>query len=152
MGTSIGAALGVLTLAACSCGKDRTPADPAPEHTLQVTASAYNSTAAQTDDRPGHAAWGDTLFPGLRAIAVSRDLIPLGLGQGVTVRIEGIRGEFTVLDKMDARWNKRIDIYFGTDVAAAREWGEQKVVIRWRDGGTVDSVTGRAAAGDSLRD
>lgn len=127
--------------------------DPAPERTLRVTAAAYNSTAAQTDSRPAEAAWGDSLVPGLRAIAVSRDLIPLGLGQGVTVRIEGLSGEFTVLDKMDARWRKRIDLYFGKDVAAARQWGERQVVIRWRDEGATHPVTGRAlAAGDSLRD
>jgi 3D (Asp-Asp-Asp) domain-containing protein len=126
---------------------------PPPERSLQVTASAYNSTVAQTDARPFHAAWGDSLAPGMRAIAVSRDLIPMGLGQGVAVRIEGIPGEYTVRDKMDARWRKRIDIWFGKDVEAARAWGERKVVIRWQDTASVDSVTGRAlAAGDSAGD
>ena len=126
---------------------------PAPERTLRVTAAAYNSTVAQTDSRPAEAAWGDSLVPGLRAIAISRDLIPMGLGQGVTVRIEGLDGEFTVLDKMDARWRKRIDVYFGKDVEAARQWGEKQVVIRWRDTGSVDSRTGRSLADeDSLRD
>jgi 3D (Asp-Asp-Asp) domain-containing protein len=126
---------------------------PSPERTLRVTAAAYNSTVAQTDSRPAEAAWGDSLVPGLRAIAISRDLIPLGLGQGVTVRIEGLEGEFTVLDKMDARWRKRIDVYFGKDVAAARQWGEKQVVIRWSDTASVHPRTGRAlAAEDSLRD
>lgn len=123
------------------------------ERTMRVTAAAYNSTITQTDSRPMEAAWGDSLVPGLRAIAISRDLIPLGLGQGVSVRIEGLPGEYTVLDKMDARWRKRIDIYFGKDVAAAREWGEKRVVIRWRDTGSVHARTGRAlAVEDSLRD
>jgi 3D (Asp-Asp-Asp) domain-containing protein len=145
----------LLALFALSGGKDLPQAQPpsVPERTLRVTAAAYNSTVAQTESRPTEAAWGDSLVPGLRAIAISRDLIPLGLGQGVTVRIEGLAGEFTVLDKMDARWRKRIDVYFGKDVAAARRWGEKQVVIRWRDTGSVDSLTGRALADeDSLRD
>lgn len=156
----------LLALASCSRGKSIPPPQPlsipepaiaperapAPERTLRVTAAAFNSTVAQTDSRPAEAAWGDSLVPGLRAIAVSRDLIPLGLGQGVAVTIEGLPGEYTVLDKMDARWRKRIDLYFGKDVAAAREWGERSVVIRWRDEGATHPVTGRAlAVGDSLR-
>jgi 3D (Asp-Asp-Asp) domain-containing protein len=164
-----------LALFACSRGKDipqaQPPSGPGPgsgpqsalqsaperslaaERTLRVTAAAYNSTVAQTDSRPAEAAWGDSLVPGLRTIAISRDLIPLGLGQGVTVRIEGLAGEFTVLDKMDARWRKRIDVYFGKDVEAARQWGEKQVVIRWRDEGATHPVTGRAlAVEDSLRD
>ena len=159
-------ALCLLAFSACSRGKEITRAPPPsfperalipertpiPERTLQVTAAAYNSTVAQTDSRPSEAAWGDSLVPGMRAIAISRDLIPLGLGQGVTVRIEGLPGEYTVLDKMDARWRKRIDVYFGKDVAAAREWGEKQVVIRWLDTGSVDLRTGRALAEDSLRD
>jgi 3D (Asp-Asp-Asp) domain-containing protein len=143
----------ILALAGCARERrDPLPAAPSvPERSLRVTASAYNSLPGQTDSRPGNAAWGDSLFPGLRAIAVSRDLIPMGLGQGVSVRIEGLGGEFKVLDKMDARWRKRIDIYFGKDVAAARAWGEQKVVIRWRDSTALDPRTGRSlAAGDSL--
>ncbi|HKP95191.1 MAG TPA: hypothetical protein VJ385_05475 [Fibrobacteria bacterium] len=118
----------------------------APERSLRVTASAYNSLRGQTDSRPDEAAWGDTLTPGLRAIAVSRDLIPLGLGQGAMVRIEGLPGEYRVLDKMHARWRKRIDVYFGVDLKGAREWGEQKVVIRWRDPGAEDSSAVRTSA------
>ena len=61
---------------------------------LTVTATAYNSLPAQTSGDPNVAAWGDTLEPGMLAIAVSRDLIPLGLTRGVAVRIEGLPGEF----------------------------------------------------------
>ena len=43
--------------------------------TLEVTATAYNSLAGQTFGHPSEAAWGDTLKPGMKAIAVSRDLI-----------------------------------------------------------------------------
>jgi len=43
---------------------------------MEVTASAYTLRAAETKDyAPGIAAWGDKLEPGMKAIAVSRDLI-----------------------------------------------------------------------------
>ena len=106
------------------------PEQPA-ENSLRVTVSAYNSTPAQTNDEPTLAAWGDTLRPGMRVIAVSRDLIPLGLEHGTLVRIEGIEGPFVVRDKMAARWKKKVDIYMGDDVAAAREWGKRELTIYW---------------------
>lgn len=93
---------------------------------IQVEASAYNSLAAQTTaSNPALAAWGDTLKPGMRAIAVSRDLIKKGLTHGTKVKIEGLPGVYVVRDKMAARWRKKIDIYMGHDVTAAREWGIQ---------------------------
>ncbi len=77
------------------------------------------------------AAWGDRLEPGMRAIAVSRDLIFIGLGHGTRVQIEGLPGEYTVRDKLAARWEKRIDIYMGTDREAALQWGKRSVRISW---------------------
>jgi 3D (Asp-Asp-Asp) domain-containing protein len=100
---------------------------------LEVMATAYNSTPAQTDtDSPNQAAWGDYLEPGMKAIAVSRDLIPLGLGYKTEVEIEGIPGTFIVLDKMHRRKKKTIDIYMGLDLKAAKEWGRKKVTIKWK--------------------
>lgn len=100
---------------------------------IEVTATAYNSLPAQTTATDHDlAAWGDRLRPGMRAIAVSRDLLAEGLGHGSIVRIEGLEGDWLVLDKMHRRWNRRIDIYMGTDVQAAREWGRRQVTIRWR--------------------
>ena len=99
---------------------------------LRVTATAYNSVQGQTHGNPAVAAWGDRLEPGMRAIAVSRDLIELGLSHGVPVEIEGLEGEYRVLDKMARRWRRKIDIYMGEDVEAARRWGRRKVTIRWR--------------------
>jgi 3D (Asp-Asp-Asp) domain-containing protein len=32
---------------------------------------------------------------------------------------------------MNKRWEKKIDIYMGENVARAREWGKQKVEITW---------------------
>ncbi|MCB0629650.1 MAG: hypothetical protein R2824_26780 [Saprospiraceae bacterium] len=100
--------------------------------TMEVTATAYNSLPAQT--HPDHfniTAWGDTLREGMRAIAVSRDLIPLGLDHNAAVSIEGLPGTYLVLDKMNKRWKKKIDIYMGTDREAALQWGKQTVTISW---------------------
>lgn len=102
------------------------------EHTMEVTASAY--TMAESETKKGNvglAAWGDQLEPGMKAIAVSRDLIEEGLTHETPVRIEGLEGEYLVLDKMNKRWSEKIDIFMGTDQKAAREWGKRTVTISW---------------------
>lgn len=96
---------------------------------LNVTATAYNSVRAQTDSNPSIAAWGDRLKPGMKAIAVSRDLLKMGLKRGSKVKISGLPGEYVVLDKMHHRWNRKIDIYMGKDVRAAKKWGKRRVTI-----------------------
>ncbi len=101
------------------------------ERALAVTATAYNSLPEQTDAEPHLAAWGDSLAPGMKVIAVSRDLIPLGLDHRTSVKIEGLPGVYLVLDKMHQRWKKRIDIYMGHDLDAARTWGKRQVEISW---------------------
>ena len=99
---------------------------------LEVTASAYNSLPEQTHrDHANIGAWGDTLKPGMKAIAVSRDLIEMGLTRNELVEIEGLPGKFRVLDKMNKRWVQKIDIYMGINQERAREWGTQQVTIRW---------------------
>ena len=101
------------------------------EQSLKVTATAYNSLPGQTRGDPALAAWGDQLEPGMKAIAVSRDLLELGLTHGVEVRIEGLSGRYRVLDKMAKRWQRKIDIYMGTNIQAARAWGRKTVRIHW---------------------
>ena len=101
------------------------------ERALAVTATAYNSLPEQTNAEPHLAAWGDPLAPGMKVIAVSRDLIPLGLDHRTSVKIEGLPGVYLVLDKMHKRWEKRIDIYMGNDLDAARTWGKRRVEISW---------------------
>ncbi|WP_200281652.1 3D domain-containing protein [Rhabdochromatium marinum] len=96
-----------------------------------VTATAYNSVPQQTDGDPNVAAWGDRLKPGMKVIAVSRDLLNKGLTRGVNVKIEGLSGTYKVLDKMHSRWTDKIDIYMGKDIEAAKEWGRQQVTIYW---------------------
>ncbi len=100
---------------------------------LVVTATAYNSVVEQTDDDPEIAAWGDRLEPGMKSIAVSRDLLDMGLKRNAKVRIHGLPGEYVVLDKMHARWENRIDIYMGKDTQAARHFGKRTVKIYLSD-------------------
>lgn len=99
--------------------------------TMEVVASAYNSTKSQTDGNPFITAWGDTLKPETKSIAVSGDLIKLGLTHHTKVKIQGLQGIYIVNDKMHSKWRKKIDIYFGLDVPAARKWGRRKVTIQY---------------------
>ncbi|MGB3852726.1 MAG: hypothetical protein WA958_22370 [Tunicatimonas sp.] len=108
------------------------PEPPVEVKSLEVTATAYNSVEAQTKKGdPATAAWGDKLEPGVKAIAVSRDLLKQGLDHNTPVTIKGLPGTYRVLDKMHSRWNNRIDIYMGEDVNEAKEWGRQTVEISW---------------------
>ncbi|MGM0612551.1 MAG: 3D domain-containing protein [Bacteroidota bacterium] len=100
--------------------------------TVEVHASAYNSHPSQTSyQNPSIAAWGDTLKPGMKAIAVSRDLLDSGLTYKQQVKISGLEGKYTVLDKMNYRWEKRIDIYMGNNRDSAIDWGIKTVEITW---------------------
>lgn len=100
-------------------------------NSMIVTATAYNSVAYQTQDHPEIAAWGDTLRPDMKCIAVSRDLLRKGLKYNTPVRIEGFEGIYLVKDKMHQRWENRIDIFMGKDVKKAKEWGRRKVSIQY---------------------
>lgn len=83
---------------------------------MQVTATAYTMDEAETKKgNIGLAAWGDQLEPGMKVIAVSRDLIDKGLDHNTKVRIEGLEGMYVVRDKMNKRWTKKIDIFMGND-------------------------------------
>lgn len=118
-------ALAISMVGTASAGKERS-------NSLKVTATAYNSLSSQTDGNPNIAAWGDRLRPGMKAIAISRDLLKQhGLSRGDKVRISGLDGEYVVLDKMHSRWRKKIDIYMGKDRRAAKHWGRRKVTIHW---------------------
>ncbi|MCF8303101.1 MAG: 3D domain-containing protein [Bacteroidales bacterium] len=113
----------VLLIAACATHE---------KHTLTVTATAYNTLPRQTNRYHSLVgAWGDSLKPGMKVIAVSRDLIKKGLHRGQKVKIKGLKGKYTVMDKMNKRWAKRIDIYMGNDKEKALEWGKKKVEITW---------------------
>jgi 3D (Asp-Asp-Asp) domain-containing protein len=109
----------------------------APATSVNVWATAYNATHEQTDSTPHIGAWGDHLDhaiqPGVRVIAVSPDLLAKGLKRGQRVRIQGLKGEFVVLDKMPRRWTNRIDIYMHKDIRAAKKWGKRRVKMSWKE-------------------
>lgn len=99
---------------------------------MTVEATAYTSHVNQTDSTPNIAAWGDRLKPGMKVIAVSRDMLnKYGLKHRSKVRIKGLDGEYLVLDKMNKRWKKKIDIYMGKDLKKAFKWGRRKVELQW---------------------
>ncbi|WP_394971993.1 3D domain-containing protein [uncultured Croceitalea sp.] len=112
-------------------------------HGLEVTVSAYNSVVWQTQGNPNIAAWGDTLKPGMKVVAVSRDLLALGITHNSMITIDSMKDTFLVKDKMNRRWRKRIDIYMGKDVKKARKWGRQKLFICYaipKDSTTKNSI------------
>ncbi|RLA80459.1 MAG: hypothetical protein DRG78_10900 [Epsilonproteobacteria bacterium] len=98
---------------------------------LEVTATAYNSLPAQTDSTPDIGAWGDKLKIGMKVIAVSRDLLKMGLKRNSVVRIKGLPGLYLVKDKMNKRWRNKIDIFMGKSKTKALNWGRQKVTLIW---------------------
>ena len=100
---------------------------------MTVEATAYTSHENQTDSTPNIAAWNDRLEPGMKVIAVSRDMLnKYGMKHRTKVRIKGLDGEYLVLDKMNKRWKKKIDIYMGKDLKKAFKWGRRKVEIEWQ--------------------
>jgi len=99
---------------------------------LRVTATAYSSHRGQTDKTPFLAAWNNRLRPGMKIIAVSRDMLTrYGMKNGTRVRIGGLPGYYRVRDKMNKRYRKRIDIYMGVNRRKALRWGRRSVVIYW---------------------
>jgi len=100
---------------------------------IKVTATAYTSSTKETDATPSLAAWRNKLSPTVPSIAVSRDLLDIGLTNGMKVRIKGLKGEFLVLDKMNKRWKNKIDIYMGNNREKALNWGKKRVVVYWTD-------------------
>ena len=98
---------------------------------IDVTATAYNSVPSQTQGNPIIRAWGDSLKLEIPSIAVSRDLLALGITHNTPVKIEGFDSIFLVQDKMNKRWRNRIDIYMGKDIKKAKKWGRKKICIEY---------------------
>ena len=87
-----------------------------------VKATAYTSTKRQTDSTPCIGAWGDNICrlnsKGVKIIAVSRDLERFGFkhNKKVMIKFKGStswRGPYVIKDRMNKRWERRIDIYMG---------------------------------------
>jgi 3D (Asp-Asp-Asp) domain-containing protein len=100
-----------------------------------VTATVYHAVVEQTDDTPFVTASMKHINPnnpaGHRWIAVSRDLEELGYSFGTKVCIEGINKEFdgdwTVQDRMNKRFTKRIDLL--VNVGTMGKWNNIKIEL-----------------------
>ena len=112
------AALLAIALTACTpTGEVRT-----------VTATTY---AAADGSGLHRGAWGDELHPGLKAVAVSEELIAGGLGHRSEVRVEGLPGSYTVLDRLGPETEVDLSVYVGVETRASRAWGPRRVRIYW---------------------
>ncbi len=124
--------LGSIALAMAVGGTTPVYADSAANwETLEVTATSF--TLAEEETKQGNiglTAFGEQLEPGDKAIAVSRDLIRLGLTHGTKVRVEGLPGTYTVQDKMHRRWRNKIDILFAKRKRALK-WGRKNIEIQY---------------------
>jgi len=123
--------LALIIAFSASCQEKVEIVDPYVWNEIEVKISAYNSLRSQTSSNPSVAAWGDSLKPGMYCIAVSRDLLKLGLRRNTPVKIEGLDSIYFVKDKMHRRKRKQIDIYMGEDVKSAKEWGIKHLKIKY---------------------
>ena len=84
-----------------------------------ILASAYNSLPNQTDDTPWTTASGTKCREGV----VASNYFPIG----TKLMIEGYKGRvFVVEDRMNARYGKKIDIWF-RDYDDAMKFGNRKI-------------------------
>lgn len=100
-----------------------------------VTATIYHAVPSQTDDTPFITASNKQINPdnpGMhRWIAVSRDLEELGYTFGTQVCVENagsMNGVWTVQDRMNKRWKKRIDFLVNTTIKGGK-WNNVKIRI-----------------------
>lgn len=95
-----------------------TPADlvETPDRTLTVSMTAYNSLPEQTDSNPFETAMGTTTRHGI----VAANFVPLG----TYIKIPELYGDevFIVEDRMNARYDRRVDIWM-EHYADARKFG-----------------------------
>lgn len=100
-----------------------------------VTATIYHAVPNQTDDTPFVTASNKVINKdnpqGHRWLAVSRDLEKLGYVFGTKVFVEGagdLDGEWTVEDRMNKRWSKKIDFLVNTTIKGGK-WKNVKLNI-----------------------
>lgn len=93
-----------------------------PSYTMKVVATAYNSLPNQTDDTPFITASGTHVRPGV----IAANFLPMG----TLVKIPDYYGDqiFVVEDRMNQRYDKRIDIWMD-GIHDARIWGVRTVAI-----------------------
>lgn len=100
-----------------------------------VVATIYHAVPGQTDDTPFITASNKKINKdnpaGHRWIAVSRDLEKLGFTLGTKVCVENagkMDGEWTIEDRMNKRWTKKIDFLVNTDMKYGK-WKNVKIYV-----------------------
>jgi 3D (Asp-Asp-Asp) domain-containing protein len=93
-----------------------------PYTVMQVEATAYNSVPGQTDDTPFITASGTHVRPGVLAA----NFLPIG----THVTIPDIYGDqvFIVEDRMNPRYDKRVDIWMES-LTDARQFGVKTITL-----------------------
>jgi 3D (Asp-Asp-Asp) domain-containing protein len=91
-----------------------------------TTTTAYTSHVEQTDSEPCVSADGSDICKLYAAgqLVCASNAYPLGS----TLYVDGY-GECVVADRMNKRYNKRVDVYFGYDRARALNWGKRNVLV-----------------------
>lgn len=94
---------------------------------LTVTATAYSSTAAQTDSSPCTTANGFNVCKADKENVIAANFLPFG----TKVQFPEIYGDkiFTVQDRMHKRFSKRVDFWMKT-TNKARKFGVKKVKVQ----------------------
>jgi len=93
-----------------------------PSYVMRVMASAYNSVPGQTDDTPFITANGTHVHDGV----IAANFLPMG----TLLKIPDYYGDqvFIVADRMNKRYDKRIDIWMD-GIHEARQFGVRNVAI-----------------------
>jgi len=99
--------------------------------TASVDVGAFAIGLRAPDAEPRRGSWGDELVPGMKALAVSPDLVERGLVNGTRVRIEGLPPSFRVRDRLPEGTHERVEIFMGTDAESAQRWHERRARIWW---------------------
>ncbi|MFH1253054.1 MAG: hypothetical protein V1664_01855 [Candidatus Uhrbacteria bacterium] len=97
-------------------------ADGQPERIIKIPITAYSSEVGQTDSTPFITASGTTVRRGV----IAANFLPIG----TRVRFPDLYGDevFIVEDRMNQRYNKRIDIWM-EETADARNFGLQWTTV-----------------------
>ena len=95
---------------------------------LEATVSSYS---AQDAGGVRQGAWGDELRPGMKALAVSERLVARGLVHRTEVRVEGLPGSYTVLDRLPPGSGIDAAVYVGAPTPASRAWGTRRAKLYW---------------------
>lgn len=100
---------------------------------VSVVATIYHAVPGQTDDTPNITATGFTINMDKpmshRIIAVSRDLEKIGFTMNSQVCVTNagsMNGVWTIRDRMNKRWTKRIDFLVNTSIVAGK-WDKAKI-------------------------